>query len=196
MKHINKRILVDGDGVLLNWEYAFHIWLDHHGHDPVVVDQGLFYKVADQYGLEDEKVIRLVKNFNESASIGFLPPLRDAMQCVKALHDDHGYKFHVISSVSDDENVKRLRKLNLEKLFGAETFEHIECLPIGANKKAYLINFVNSGDYWIEDNIQNAEDGQTFGLKSLLMEHGYNMNYKNPCIPLVKNWEEIYKLLT
>ena len=193
---MNKRILVDADGVLLNWEYAFHIWLDHHGHDPVVMDQGLFYKVADQYGLEDTKVIRLVKNFNESAAIGFLPPMRYAMEYIKRLHNDHGYIFHVVSSVSDDENVARLRRLNLNKLFGESTFEHIECLPIGAGKKEYLIDFVNSGSYWIEDNIQNAEDGLAFGLKPILMEHGFNMNYKNPSIPLVKNWKEIYDLLT
>jgi len=193
---MDKVILVDADGVLLNWEYAFHVWLDHHGHDPVVMDQGLFYKVADQYGLEDKKVIRLVKNFNESAAIGFLPPLRDAMQYVKLLHEDHGYIFHCITSVSDDPDVARLRKMNLIKLFGESTFEHIECLPIGAGKKEYLIDFVNSGHYWIEDNIQNAEDGLTFGLKPILMEHGFNMNYKNPSIPLVKNWKEIYELLT
>ena len=102
-------------------------------------------KVADQYGLEDTKVIRLVKNFNESAAIGFLPPMRDAMEYIKRLHNDHGYIFHVVSSVSDDENVARLRRLNLNKLFGESTFEHIECLPIGAGKNEYLIDFVNSG---------------------------------------------------
>lgn len=193
---MNKRILIDADGCLLNWEYAFHVWLDHHGHDPVVMDQGLFYKVADQYGLEDEKVIRLVKNFNESAAIGFLPPLRDSVQYVKQLHDEHGYIFHVITSVSDDANVARLRTMNLHKLFGKETFEHIECLPIGNSKKEYLSKFTNSGLWWIEDNIQNAEDGLAYGLTPLLVEHGFNMNYKNPSIPLVKNWKEIYELLT
>jgi len=118
------------------------------------------------------------------------------MEYIKRLHNDHGYIFHVVSSVSDDENVARLRRLNLNKLFGESTFEHIECLPIGAGKKEYLIDFVNSGSYWIEDNIQNAEDGLAFGLKPILMEHGFNMNYKNPSIPLVKNWKEIYDLLT
>jgi len=31
-------------------------------------------------------------------------------------------------------------------------------------------------------------------LKSLLFEHGFNMNYKG--IPLVKNWEEVYNIIT
>ena len=190
-----KRILVDADGVCLNWEYAFHVWLDHHGHDPVVMDQGLFARVADQYGLENDKVIRLVKNFNESAAIGFLPPLRDAMQYIMQMHEE-GFIFHAITSVSDDENVKRLRTQNLNKLFGDETFEHVECLPIGSSKKDYLQQFAGTGYYWIEDNVQNAEDGLEIGLKPLLMEHGYNMNYTNTHIPLVKNWKQIYELLT
>jgi hypothetical protein len=193
---MKKRILVDGDGVLLNWEYAFHVWLDHHGHDPVVMDSGLFYKVADQYGLEDEKVIRLVKNFNESASIGFLPAMRDSVQYVRQLHEEHDYIFHVITSVSDEPDVKRLRTMNLNKLFGEDAIEHVECLPIGNNKKEYLGKFKDSGLCWIEDNIQNAEDGLALGLQPMLVEHGFNMNYENPSIPLVKDWKEIYGLLT
>ena len=48
--------------------------------------------------------------------------------------------------------------------------------------------------YWIEDNIQNAEDGKMLGLNPLLFEHGYNMHHKG--IPLVKNWEEVYNIIT
>ncbi len=193
---MSKRILVDCDGVILNWEYAFRVWLEHHGHDPVVIDQGLFYKVADQYGLNDEKVIRLVKNFNESAAIGFLPPVRDAVQYIRKLHEKHDYVLHVITSVGEDENVGRLRTMNLHKLFGASAIEHVECLGMGDSKTQYLETFKGTDLPWIEDNIRNAVDGLNCGLSPLLFEHGYNMDYKNPSIPLVKNWKEIYKLLT
>lgn len=191
---MNKTILVDVDGVLLNWEYAFHIWLEEHGHDPVVIDQGLLYKISDQYGLDDDKVVKLIKHFNESASIGFLPPLRDAMHYVKQLHEKHGYMFHAITSVSDDSNVIKLRKMNLRKLFGETTFSNIYCLPIGSHKDEYLSQFKDTGMFWIEDNIKNAEDGKQLGLQSLLMEHGFNMDYEG--IPLVKNWEEVYNIIT
>jgi len=191
---MRKTILVDVDGVLLNWEYAFHIWLEEHGHEPVVIDQGLLYKISDQYGLDDDKTVKLIKHFNESAAIGFLPPLRDAMHYVKQLHEKHGYLFYAISSVSDDPNVAKLRGMNLTKLFGQTTFISIKCLPIGTSKYDFLTKFKNSGMYWIEDNIQNAEDGKKLGLKSLLFEHGFNMNYKG--IPLVKNWEEVYNIIT
>lgn len=192
----NKQILCDADGVLLNWAYAFHIWLDHHGHNPVVPDVGLFQRVSDQFNMENEKVMRLVKLFNESAAIGFLPAMRDAVQYVRLLHEEHGFTFHVISSVSDDLNVTNLRTMNLHKLFGAGAFEHIECLPIDASKCEYLSKFADSGCYWIEDSIQNAEDGLAFGLKPILLEHGFNLNYNNLLIPRVRSWKEIYELIT
>lgn len=190
-----KLILVDVDGVCLNWEYAFHIWLEQQGHAPVVLDQGLYSNIADQYGLPEDKVGGLVKVFNESAAIGFLPPLRDAMHYIKLMHEKHGYTFHAITSVSDDRNVAKLREMNLKKLFGDTAFEHVECLPIGSSKAEYLAQFKDSKLYWIEDNVRNAVDGLQAGLKPLLMEHGYNMGYSHPYIPKVKNWSEIYDII-
>jgi len=190
----NKIILTDCDGVLLNWEYAFQIWFEHHGHLPILDDKGLSSRISDQYGLTDEESIRAVEIFNNSAAIGFLPPLRDAVEYVRKL-GNAGYRFHVISSVSDDENVKKLRTANLQKLFG-DVFDHIECLPIGSSKKEYLSQFQNSGLFWIEDNVRNAEDGLDVGLQPILMEHGFNMHYQNSAIPIVKNWSEIYEMVT
>jgi FMN phosphatase YigB (HAD superfamily) len=31
---MDKLILTDVDGVLLNWEYAFNIWMQRHGNKP------------------------------------------------------------------------------------------------------------------------------------------------------------------
>lgn len=194
-EQLKKRVLVDADGCMLNWEYAFHVWMEQSGHDPVVTDAGKFFDIVDQYGLTDEKVVHLVTQFNNSAAIGFLPPLRDAMHYIKLLHEKHGFVFHCVSSVSDDKNVAKLREMNLKKLFGDTVFEHVECLAIGSSKKGYLENFYGSGLYWIEDNIKNAEAGLEVGLKPLLMEHGYNLGYSNPKIPVVKSWNEIYQLL-
>jgi hypothetical protein len=47
---------------------------------------------------------------------------------------------------------------------------------------------------WIEDKVENAKCGATFGLDSILMEHGFNMD--NEEFPLMKNWKDIYEYLT
>jgi len=187
----NKIILTDADGVILDWEYAFDVYLRTHGFNKV--EGGEFkYNIGKRYGIEPDQGKKLVKIFNESAGIGFLPPLRDAMYYVKRLHEEHGYVFHCITSLSKDESAQALRTMNLKKLFGETAFEKFIYLDTGADKDEVLEAYRNTGYYWIEDKITNAQVGHDLGLKSLLMEHGHNMNADVP-FPKVKNWKEIYE---
>jgi len=188
-------ILVDADGVLLNWEYAFSIYMETHGFSRIPGSE-FDYDISKRYGIEREQSRKLVKIFNESAAIGFLPPLRDAMYYVKRLHEEHGYVFHCITSLSKDINAQRLREMNLSKLFGSTAFERVVCLDTGADKNYALEEYADSGCWWVEDKPENAEVGLDLGLKSVLMEHGHNMHHVNERIPVVRNWREIYEIIT
>jgi FMN phosphatase YigB (HAD superfamily) len=191
---VNKIILTDADGVLLDWEYAFDIYLQTHGFNKVQGGE-LKYDIGLRYGIDREQGKKLIKIFNESASIGFLPPLRDAMYYIKRLHEEHGYVFHCITSLSKDKNAQELRKMNLKKLFGKTAFDKFIFLDTGADKDAVLSKYQDRGYYWIEDKIDNAVAGNRVGLKSILMEHGHNMDFEHPEIPRVKNWKEIYEIV-
>ena len=197
MKYNNKVILTDADGVLLNWEYAFTVWMEQHGHTQVD-DANFIYDIGKRFGLESNNMgHRLVKQFNESAAIGFLPALRDAMYYVKRLHEEHGYVFRCITSLSTDRNAYKLRKMNLEKLFGETAFEELVCLDTGANKDEALEPYRDSGLYWIEDKLSNAVTGLDLGLKPILIEHGFNMLDDIPeGMTKVVNWKEIYNQIT
>ena len=46
-----------------------------------------------------------------------------------------------------------------------------------------------------EIKVENAEVGLDFGLRSVLMAHGYNEHYKNPRIPVVPDWKSFYQLV-
>ena len=188
-------ILVDCDGVLLNWEYAFEIWMAQHGFEQLPGGE-LNYDMSVRYGISRAQIVKLIKMFNESAAIGFLPPLRDAMHYVKKLHEEHGYVFHCITSVSLDPNTIKLREMNLRKLFGKTVFQKIVCLDTGADKDAALFPYRDTGCFWIEDKISNAELGADLGLNSLLMEHGHNMYHYHDHVRTVKNWEDVYELIT
>lgn len=191
---MNNIILTDVDGVLLNWEFAFDIWMQEHGHKKV---QGceLHYNIGKRYGIDNTVGKKLIKTFNESAAIGFLPPLRDAIYYVKKLHEEHGFVFRCITSLSLDKNAQKLRRMNLEKLFGGTVFDDIVYLDTGADKDAALEPYLDSRYWWLEDKIINAETGLKLGLTPLIMEHGHNMDYRGP-IPLVKNWAEVYNTVT
>ena len=190
----NKIILTDSDGVLTDWEYAFDIWMLQHGFNK---QNGAEFKydMGTRYGIDKEQSKKLIRIFNESAAIGFLPPLRDAMYYVKKLVEEHGFRFHVITSLSNDANAQELRKMNLRKLFGKIAFEKFVFLDTGADKDQALEPYRDTGYYWIEDKKINCEVGHAMGLKSILMEHGHSLDYNHPNIPVVKNWREIYDII-
>ena len=191
----NKIILTDCDGVILDWEEGFSVWMEHHGHEKVEGYQYV-YCIGDRYGLTREQGNKLVKQFNESAAIGFLPPLRDAQFFVKKLHEQHQYKFIAITSLSLDPYAKYLRERNLKKLFG-DAFIEVICLDTGADKDEILADYGSkyAGNYWIEDKPENVNWGIEAGLNGILIEHGHNMDYTGHA-NVVKNWEEIYKIIT
>jgi FMN phosphatase YigB (HAD superfamily) len=194
-KNLNKVILTDADGVLLDWEWAFNVWMQEHGFEEVPGSK-LNYDMAVRYGIPKEQVTKLIRIFNESAAIGFLPALRDAMYYVKRLHEEHGYVFHCITSLSLDPNAGKLREMNLHKLFGKQAFERIVCLDTGADKDQVLMEYQDTACWWIEDKPENAVVGHTAGLRSLLVEHGHNMHFYHKGVTVVKNWKEIYQLIT
>lgn len=187
-------ILTDADGVLLDWEWAFQVWMTERGYH-LESDAKKEYKIHHQYkNLTAPESKKLVRTFNESAAIGFLPPLRDAVHYVKRLNELHGYQFRVITSLSNDSNAQRLREMNLRKLFG-NAIESVTCLDTGADKDEELAPYKDSGLFWLEDKPENADTGYRLGLSSLLVEHGHNMHHECP-YPVVKNWEEIYNIIT
>ena len=194
-KNLDRLILTDCDGVCLDWEWAFNVWMQEHGFEEVAGSK-LNYDMAVRYGIPKDQVTKLIRIFNESAAIGFLPALRDAMYYVKRLVEEHGYRFHAITSLSRDPNAQKLREMNLSKLFGEHTFERIVCLETGSSKDEALEEYEGTGCYWIEDKPENAEAGYRLGLCPMLLEHGHNMHYYHPDIVLVKNWREIYDMVS
>ena len=191
----DKVILVDVDGVLLDWEYAFTMWMAKHGYE---VQEGFEsdYHVGRRYGLEHMEKERLVRMFNESAWIRKLPPLRDAIKYVRKLHEDHGYVFRVISSLSDDNYAQHLRTKNLIEMFGPSVFETFTYLDTGADKDEALAPYAGTACWWIEDKPENANLGDSLGLESVLMSHHHNENSEvHSMVTRVKNWKEIYELI-
>ena len=186
-----KYILTDIDGVVLDWEEGFSVWAEHHGHEKVEGYQ-FKYSIGDRYGLTHQQGNQLVKTFNESAAIGFLPPLRDAQFFIKKLHEQHRYKFIALTSLSLDPYAHALRERNLKKLMG-DAFAKVICLDTGADKDEALERLAKKykGCYWIEDKPVNLHAGVEVGFKGILMEHGHNMNIKINGM-IAKNWEDVY----
>ena len=87
-------ILTDVDGVLLSWVHSFEWWMKRKGYKK----QELSYYIDKQYGISEKKAKVLVEHFCESAAIGFLPPIKDAIKYVRKFHEEQGAVFHAITS--------------------------------------------------------------------------------------------------
>lgn len=188
-----KLILTDCDGVLLDWVYSFDQWMARHGYRKQRSD---VYDLAKAYGIDKAESKRLVRMFNESANIAYLPPFRDAIKYIRKLHEEHGFVFHAITSLSTDPFAVRAREENLKRLFGETAFEKILCLDTGADKDGALEPYRDSYCVWVEDKPENAEVGHRLGLDSILIEHDHNLDFEHPDIPIAYNWREIYEMVT
>jgi len=189
----NNIILVDCDGVLVDWLHSFRLWMKEKGYTQQAKIEE--YDLATSYGLEKPEMKKLIRHFNESATMCCLPPLRDAVKYVKKIHEELGYVFHCITSLSTDRYAVQLREQNIKNLFGDTAFDMIECLDTGADKDDALLPYLDSGCIWVEDKIQNCELGDRLGLTSILMSHTHNKHYESETITIVQNWKEIYEML-
>lgn len=185
-KIVNKTILCDVDGVLLEWHKAFveTSWWQ-------VADEKQ-YDLALRFNKTEEQVNSAIEYFNNSSTVANLLPIRNAVKYVRQLFDE-GYRFHVITSMTSNEAGQRHRLNNLKNRFG-DVFDRFTFLPLGASKYDVLKEYEGSGCFWIEDNLKNAEDGISLGLKSILLDTPYNKSDSD--IHRVKNWKEIYDTIT
>lgn len=189
---MDKRIILDCDGVLLDWAYAFDVWMVEHGYSKIS-NTNQYYEQTRRYGISHVEAVSQIKKFNESGCVGFIPAFRDSVEYVTKL-SELGWKFEVISCLDKDKYAQKLRQKNLLHLFG-DVFDFIDCaLDFTVGKEQYLLDrYKGKNYYWIEDSVDHAESGKRVGLNSIVMDHPYNKEWDGP---RVKNWKEIYQIIT
>lgn len=190
---MEKIILTDVDGVLLDWETAFYEWMKNKGYD--AKNEGV-YNMEAVFEMRQDKTKALIKEFNNSAWMGYLQPLRDARSGVAKLVEA-GYTFYAITSISLDLNTKKLRQRNLDNVFGKDVFTKLVCLDTGADKDDALAEYKDSGLYWIEDKTMNANLGARLGLKSIIITHKHNSNDNelDSSVQRAGKWTEIVDIV-
>ena len=186
-----KVILTDIDGVCLNWEQQFHEWMAQKGHERNASND---YGMMQQYDMSKHRAFKLLKEFNGSAWMGFIPAFKDARSGIAKLVES-GYKFSAITSMGFDDCAFELRKRNLEELFGKSTFIDIERLDIGAPKHDALEFYRDSGMWWLEDYWDNAVLGADIGLKSIIIDHPHNAGYTDERVVRAGTWTEVVETI-
>lgn len=191
-----KLILTDCDGVLMDWNAVFVEWMKLKGFNEIRSD---VYGINERYGLNKNQSKELVKEFNNSAAIGYLRPFRDSLYYVRRMYEEHGYRFRVITSLSLNPWAIKAREENLKKYFG-DAIESVVCLDTGAHKDDALAPYKDSGLFWIEDKPENVEAGMKIGLRGILIDHEHNSDYSMINVSgklayRAENWADVYDVV-
>jgi hypothetical protein len=187
-------ILTDVDGVLLEWEDHFKKWMNSKGYKELK-NTNTEYDMSVRYGIHKDHGSELIREFNKSAWMSTQSPMPDSQTWVKLLHAE-GWTFIPITSQTSDVPAQELRKRRLAELFGDTVFRNYFILETGDHKDSALAEFHNTGLWWIEDKWSNAVKGLEYGLKPLLYNHNYNQGLTHENVTRVNNWEHIYKIIT
>ena len=105
-----------------------------------------------------------------------------------------GWKFEVISCLDKDKYAQKLRQKNyFICLVMSLTLLIVPWTSQLVKSNTYLTDIKERDYYWIEDSVDHAESGKRVGLNSIVMDHPYNKEWDGP---RVKNWKDIYQIIT
>jgi FMN phosphatase YigB (HAD superfamily) len=152
------------------------------------------YKQSIRYGLEQELADDLVNRFNESAWMGYLNPMPGAVEWIEKFGRE-GHIFECLTSQSEDVYAGKIRKYNLEQVFGDEVITECTCIATGADKDEYLKKW-EPGHWWIEDKPENCIAGLKAGHKPILITHPYNKDFEHEDVIRADSWEDIFNIIT
>lgn len=186
-----KKILTDVDGVLLDWETAFHAWMKAEGH---VQTQTGIYAIHDMYDMVKDRAMAAVSDFNNSDAIEYLPAFRDAVEGVTALHN-MGFVFDAITAFGTNPDAIQRRQSNLDAVFGAHVWDKLISTELTGTKDPELAAYAGTGYFWIDDKPSNCDVGVKHGLRVIIMDHPHNQWYDNPKVKRVSCWQDIVKYI-
>ena len=177
-----KTILTDIDGVCLDWQTQFQKYLDYYHPG----------KSLDDPTTQYEHMKTQMHSFVQSAWMGWISPLRDAVEILTKFKQD-GYEVHGCTAMGFDPYAIALRKKNLETYF-PNVFDRLDTTSMedGSTKEIWLEQYRGKDCLWVEDKWINALAGASMGIKTFLMKQSYNAHNNDDRIVKVDNWQQIY----
>ena len=193
VKYIMKTILLDCDGVILDYEtefikhYTDKLKLNNKNKNIPNISLKSFEAF---FNLPSEEITNMLKHFNNSEMFENLEPVKDAGKILKKLHH-LGFKLYVITSCGNSKDIIQKREKNLLNKIG-NIFADIVYLPLRSSKYEALFKWKNSGYYWIDDHVKNCKIGDKLGLNSFMFRTDFN---KNILYPSIEHWQHFYNII-
>lgn len=192
-----KQILVDIDGVLLNWPVGVKNFAEKIIDDLPPMPESEFFRVEDWLGFSKEEGLDFLEAFHSDKEFSKLPAWTDAISVVNKL-SKNGFNFHAITAAGTSDITKDLRRDNLE-LHYPNVIQDLHFVEVFDSKYDILKEYDKS--YWIEDTPKHAIDGAKVGHLSFFLNRGravstVNMDeMKELSVFQVESWNEIEKII-
>ena len=183
---MKKLLLVDIDGVVLDWFESFRIFLVAKG---ISINGKEPLNWSMKSWVDHNDIAGLILEFNNSEAFGEIPPMTGAIETLKEISRER----EVVAITSCGLTNRDLRVGNLNALFGAEFFKEIFTLDLGESKENYLNRYEPS--FWIDDNSKNAQCGADLGHNSILFHALHNRAFRHPKVTRLFDWYEIFNFL-
>jgi hypothetical protein len=188
---MNKIILTDVDGVLVNWNSSFENFMKNLGFE---LKNNSCYLLSDRFGIKEEQIKELYNEFQNGTRIKHLEPIFDAPLYVKKIFKEFGYRLVCVTHIGSSPSICDNRVNNLLGIYG-NAIQDVICLDRSISKKETLNKYFLKDRIWVEDYIPNAIIGDSMGLKTFLLNYEYNQYEIPQTIRRVDGWSEIYKYI-
>lgn len=186
-----KLLITDADGVLINWSRGFCMWMHERGFKEVTKTS---YNLRVRFNLPETDIRRLVDEYNRSAAVSFLSAMPGSVLIMGKLRE-LGYVTHCVTSFGGD-TYSQIQRCKLLWDYFRIPSENVHFLPLDGNKIDILKKWEGTGAPWIEDKVENAEDGLTVGLNSILLRSDHTNAYVSEQVFVANTWYEIYAHIT
>lgn len=183
MKLTRDTLLLDVDGVLLNWVDGFNSWI-HEYHMPIhshlnfqkdsVKDD--VYDISERYGIGSETIYAYIKMFNNSLHFGKLDAMPDALRTVSKFLFMN-WNVHTVSSYSTCRYALEARLKNLEKeISPSVAYSTHYQLDLDNDKHNVLEQYAHTDKIvvFIDDKPAHVQEALDLGMEAYLFDAPYN----------------------
>lgn len=201
-------LLVDVDGVLLNWLAGFEKWLmrmdytinDHV--DGVAPDNPKRFQDGMNREISTDTMRAYRRAFKHTAYFEQLPPFGNAIPAIRAIYES-GVDIVAITAAGTDHHVQEARLRNIRNHFG-HAISKVHFVNPGEPKAKFLDMYADrKAGYrpvWIDDYPRYVREGIDCGLPTIQMVAPpqmsilHNLEHVSPVI--TDNWMDIVDLYT
>lgn len=185
-------LLLDVDGVLLDWLSGFELYLLQHAPELHKDFSGL--EDADNLeqllGMHEDQMHAWIERFHLDPAFELLKPLPGAREAMRILAP--WCNISCITASGSNHVSKQLRLNNLHTHFG-DVFDQVICVNRSSDKPEHLSRF--DPGYWVEDQLKNAIMGVRAGHESFLMDALYNRRHNHAQVARVHNLLEVADII-